>query len=287
MLKEKKRFGCDDWRDTAKIAVFFAIFPYAIVFGQEQVKPAKVIRYQTAGTAKPDAFALPDHTTAEIIELVKQDYPALLKRSIANYERRVRDYTGMFHKQERIDGKLGPEQVISFKFKEKPFSVFMKWEKNAGPADRLLYVEGTGDNKMIVHPTGFLSWIKSVRQNPRSKTAMQSSLYPCDRFGFKRVLERLLTTYQLARKHGGTQAKYLGTTMVDARSCLEIEITLPKLQELRARRVVLKMDAEYLLPIVVISFDAGGNLIGRYVYKDLKFNVGLSDDHFTPERNNL
>lgn len=286
-MQERFCFRRDNWLTSATIAVFFTTFSYVTVFAQEQAKAAKAARPQIAGKAQADTSAVPDTVRPEIIEQAKKDYSALLRRSIAHYEKNVRDYTGTFHKQERIDRKLAAEQVISFKFKEKPFSVFMKWDKNAGPADRLLYVEGTGDNKMIVHPTGLLSWIKSVRQNPRSKTALKSSLHPCDRFGFKRLMERLVETYELALKRGGSQTRYLGTTIVEGRTCLAIEIMLPELQDRKARKVALKMDAEYLLPVAVESFDAKDNLIGRYVYKDLQFNVGLSNDQFTPEHNNL
>ena len=59
-----------------------------------------------------------------IEDLAKNDHIALLKWSMETYQKRVRDYTGTFLKQERIKGKLKKTEQIAIMFKEKPFSVF-------------------------------------------------------------------------------------------------------------------------------------------------------------------
>jgi len=223
----------------------------------------------------------------ELVELAKNDPSDLLEKSLADYKNNIKDYVGTFHKQERIRGKLGKEQAIVFKFKEKPFSVFMKWEKNPGPADKLLYVEGANDNKMVVHPTGLMFWIKSVKRDPGCKAAMRSNLYPCDRFGFERLMKRLVTVQGSAEQAGVVQTKYLGFCEVGSRECVGFETVLPEVTEYGTKRVVIKIDVGYLLPVSVTSFDEQGGLISRYIYTDLKFNVSLTDEQFTPKANGL
>jgi len=265
------------WLTTIALS---AVLLTSLVFGRSNA--------QTADYPKPATKSEPKiYSEEKIIELAKSDHIALLKLAIDNYRENIADYTGTLYKQERIAGKLGEEQVISFKFKENPFSLYMEWKKNAGPADRLLYVEGCYDNQMIVHPTGLLSWVKSVKRDPRCKAALRSSLYPCDFFGFNRMMTNSVQVYEQAQKNGDLETKYLGPTLIDGRRCIMLERVLPEKKEYDIGRLIVQVDVEYLLPVAVTSFDWQDNLISRYVYVDLKFNTALSDKQFTPEANKL
>ena len=146
----------------------------------------------------PEVIVNPDRIT----ELAKNDHIALLKWSLETYRKRVIDYTATFNKQERLKGKLKKTEQISVMFKDKPFSVYMNWQKNAGSANKLLYVEGSNNNKMIVHPTGLFFWIKSVKKDPCGKEAKKASRRTCDQFGFRRSMKSLLEVYELAQKRG-------------------------------------------------------------------------------------
>ena len=65
----------------------------------------------------------------------------------------VNDYVSVFHKQERVNDKLLPEETIQFKF-QKPFKVYMKWIKEPFEGREALYVEGQYNNKLIAHKGG-------------------------------------------------------------------------------------------------------------------------------------
>ena len=223
------------------------------------------------------------------IELAQNDHISLLKVAIANYDKNIRDYTGKFHKQERIRNKLGKKQVISFKFKEKPFSVAMNWDKNAGSANRLLFVEGSNDNLMLVHPTGIMSWIKSVKLDPRGKDALKSNLRPCDLFGFRRNMVETLKIYERTLKNGDLTFKTQGIEIVDGCKYVTLERILPDKPEEKypAARLLLRFDLDKLIPVGLKSFDWDGNLISEYGFSDLKFNVGLKNADFSPKTNKL
>ena len=216
-------------------------------------------------------------------ELAQSDHIALLKWSMETYQKRVHDYTGTFLKQERINGKLKKTEQIDIIFKEKPFSVFMRWEQNAGSCDKMLYVEGSNNNQMLVHPTGFFTWIKSVQRDPQGQDAKKATLRTCDQFGFYRSLKSLAELYETAHKRGDLKTRSLGETKVDGRPCIALERMLPNNNKYPYQRTVIEMDLEYLLPVKVSMYDWQNQLMGSYVFLNLKFNNGLTDARFTPK----
>jgi len=230
-----------------------------------------------------DPNVIPTISQEKLIELAKHDHITILKLAIKRYEKSIDDYVGTFCKQERLRGKLGKEQTIAFKFKEKPYSIYMEWKKNSGAADKLLYVKAQNNNKMIVHPTGLLSWLKSVKRDPRGKDARKSSLYTCDQFGFYNSMKRALKDYGLAKKNGDLKIKYIGLTKVHGRKCIAFERILPKKKDYITARLIIKLDIEYLLPVALERYDWDNKLIFRNSFRDLKFNTGLKNEDFKPE----
>ena len=225
---------------------------------------------------------VPTISQEKLIELAKHDHLTLLKLAIQRYEENIKDYVGTFCKQERLRGKLGKEQTIAFKFKEKPYSLYMEWKKNSSTADKLLYVKAQNNNKMIVHPTGLLSWLRSVKRDPGGKDARKSSLYTCDQFGFYNSMKRGLKDYELAKKAGDLKIKYIGLTKVHGRKCIALERILPKKKDYSTARLTIKLDIEYLLPVALERYDWDNKLIFQNSFRDLKFNTGLKIEDFKP-----
>ena len=218
----------------------------------------------------------------EIIGMAQHDKLGFLKHAIENYEKSTRDYTGIFYKQERLNGRLGKENKIAFKFKEAPYSVYLEWLENAKETDRLLYVKGQREDKMLVHPTGLFGFIKSVKRDPRGKDALKSSLYTCDEFGFYNTLKRIIGYYEMGTQSGDLVIEYTGIENVDGRRCISFEGFLPNKACYDTARMVAKFDVEYLVPVVLERYDWDDRLLFRSSFKDLAFNVGLQDQSFTP-----
>ncbi len=229
-----------------------------------------------------DLNIVPTISQEKLIEFAKHDHITLLKLAIKRYEKSVKDYTGTFCKQERLRGKLGKEQIIAVKFKDKPHSIYMEWKKNGDRADKLLYVKDQNNNKMVVHPTGLLSWLRSVERDPGGKDARKSSLYTCDQFGFYNSMKRCLKDYELARKNGDLEIKYTGMTKVHGRKCIVVERIFPKKKDYSTARLIIKFDIEYLLPVALQRYDWADKLIFQNSFRDLKFNVGLKTEDFKP-----
>lgn len=216
---------------------------------------------------------------SEFVNYAKTDYHRLLEAMIISYDSRVIDYTGTLHKQERVNGKLRKPQAIDFKFRNEPFSIFMQWTKNPGKIDRLLFVKGQNKNKMVVHPTGIASFIKSVERPPACKEVFKTNLRSCDKFGTRNMLHRLKINSKTAK------TKYLGETLVANRPCIAIEVIVPI--ENIFTKMTIKIDLAYRIPVSITSLGKNGNLLSTYTYTDLKFNTNLTDADFTKKANKL
>lgn len=246
-------------------------------------KPSVV---QTAYAATWGDLTAVDHTE-RLLALADTDHIALLNWALENYQRHIRDYACTFLKQERINGNLKNPERINVRFRDEPFSVLMQWTQNPGRIDKLLYVEGQNDGNMVVHPTGLFAFIPSVKKDPRSEEARAASRNTCDNFGFRRTMQRFLAVYEEAQEKGDLQIACLGKTQVDGRTCVALERSLPPDAGYPYARVVIEIDAEYLVPTATACYDWRGRLLSRYEYRDLQFNAGLTPESFTPTANGL
>ncbi|MBN1436774.1 MAG: DUF1571 domain-containing protein [Sedimentisphaerales bacterium] len=224
---------------------------------------------------------------ARIIYFAQHDHIALLEWALQKHTDNINDYTATFYKQERIQGRLKPVEVISIRFRENPFSLLMVWRENAGPADKLLYVAGQNDGNMLVHPTGFFSWISSVSRDPHHPDVTRNSLRTCDQFGFRNTINNMLDVYRQASRNGDLQITYVGPTTIDDRPCQVFERNLPNNGNYPYAKMVVAIDIEYVLPTSITCYDWQGRIVSQYIYKDLRFNTGLTSSDFTPRANGM
>lgn len=229
-------------------------------------------------------------TSDGLVGLARTDHIGLLERCLSNYDGLWRDYTCTLVKQERIDGTLGREQEIAVKFLDRPFSVAMRWLRNAPIADRVLYVEGIREGHMLARPkSGLLRLLTGghVLRKPDGPEAMRNTLRPVSVFGFRRSLEALLGVYRQALAAGHLSQSFGGRAEVAGRRTLVLERSLPALHEYPAGTTRVYVDIEHLVPVCVEGFGWEDELLCRYTYKDVRLNVGLEADDFLPEANGM
>lgn len=204
----------------------------------------------------------------------------LLAQMESSYAR-VKDYTAVFHKQERLEGVLLPEETILLKF-QKPLKVYLKWIKEPYRGREALYVEGDYDNKVIAHQGGILGLI-TVSLDPRGANAMEGNRHPITEIGFGYLLDGLRRDIQKSLEHGDLEIIRIGdelfrgrlSTVVEARSASRGGRTY------YASRMVLHVDKELELPVGSAFYDEKDQLFERYVYNDVRLNVGLSPMDFS------
>ena len=237
-------------------------------------------------------------SSADILDRLEDwartDHIALLEFCLKNYDARYQDYTCTLRKQERIGGKLGKEQTVAVSFRQAPYSVGMKWVKNARMGDRVLFVEGQyGDNMLVRPSSGFLrSLCPTAVRKPDGPDAMKSTLRPVNLFGFRRGTQSLLKVYRQAKKRGELKIAFGGYADVAGRKTIVLVRYLPPTDAYRVTAAPLTktyIDVDYLVPIMIEGTELEGRgrddkgFLCRYVYEDLKFNRGLTDETFRPE----
>ena len=235
----------------------------------------------TARTSAPDAVA-------RLEQLARTDHVKLLRQALKHYDQTYHNYTCTFVKQERISGRLRPAQWIEAKFRQKPFSVAMKWTKNIPLGDRALYLEGKYNGMMLIRPSGMAGWLLGTQmRDPTSKQVMENTLRPITMFGFRNSLESLLEVYELAAGRQECENTYEGRQKVFEEEALVLVRTLPPRDDYPAKKTVVYLSTKHLVPLAVEGYDWDDQLICRYLFKDVNFQVNLTDEDFTPEANDM
>ncbi len=223
----------------------------------------------------------------ELERLAKTDHIGLLRMALDNYRNSYQDYTCTFTKHERINGQFGKEQEIEVKFLDQPFSVAMRWTKNAPVGDRVLYVEGKHNGQMLVQPKGFLgALVGTVKRAPDGPDAMANTRKPVTLFGFKRLMESLLEVYELASSRGEGEFTFEGYR-TKARKVMMLKRVLPPKKDYPAKTTIWYLDVDHLVPVGLEAADWDDQDTCRYSYNNVKFNVGLTEDDFIPKANGM
>ncbi|MCK5114407.1 MAG: DUF1571 domain-containing protein [Phycisphaerae bacterium] len=234
----------------------------------------------------------------KITELAKTDHLALLKMCQDEFNRQYSQngYTCTFVKQERIREKMSKEQHINVKFRPEPFSVAMLWIKNAPIGDSLVYVEGKylddhDRTQMVVRPkNGLIQKLVggSVKKLPDGREAMKKTLRPCTEFGFANSIQSLIDIYAIARERGECIEEFTeGFADIDGRSCIILTRFLPERKDYPAKKTLVFIDVEYLLPVRVVGYDWKDRLSCNYEFKNVQLNVPFNDEDFTPAANDI
>lgn len=90
----------------------------------------------------------------------------------------VTSYTAVFHKRQRVAGKLLPEETILLKYR-KPLSLYMRWIKAPYKGSELLYVAGWNQDRIRAHRGGILRFI--TRDLDPRNTRVLEVVFPKER----------------------------------------------------------------------------------------------------------
>jgi hypothetical protein len=263
--------------------------PICLVLAPEPLPPDGARAGRTppapAARARPadDKAALPDNATME--ELARTDPIAFLQNCLRRSDRTVRGYRTTLQKQERIKGVLQPTEVIDVSFREKPFSVLMVWRRGARLAQRMLYVEGENDNKLLVLPAGWRSIVGVVERDPNGPDVRDSSRYPPTEFGMPAGTQKALDAWLAARKRGDLKVTFKGEKKVKEagnRLCWVLERTgYTRREEDGITRSTFYFDKESWLMVGSVLKGEEDKLLGSYFFRDVELNPTFPPGTFT------
>ena len=218
--------------------------------------------------------------------LAQSDAVAFLEACIRRYDREVKGYTCVLHKQERLDGKLQPSEVIDVKFRQKPFSVLMDWRRGAGLVQKALYIRGENNNKILVKPAGLLSIAGVVERDPNGEEARKGSRVPITEFGMQIGAIHTWESWKKAQDQNALHVKYLGEVKVKevgGRVCWKLHRTQFKAPEDidGVTDLTIYVDKETWLQVGSTLKGADGQLLGEYFFSNIDLNPKFQPDAFT------
>lgn len=205
-----------------------------------------------------------------------------IKETEAAYGR-ITSYTAVFHKQQRVAGKLLPEETILLKFK-KPFSVYMKWIKEPYKGSELLYVRGWNENRVRAHRGGLSRFI-TRNLAPRDSVLMANNLHPVTNTGIGFLGRTVAVNIRKAIKAGKLTFSERGEESVYGRKTRVLEIVFPKdrTNNYYGYRFVINQDVASKILIRIRVYDRLGQLVENYGYEKLNLRARLTDADFNPK----
>jgi hypothetical protein len=252
-----------------------------------------------APAPRHDARAAEVAPTGAFEQLLRADPIAALEQARSRHSRTIRDYTCTFVKQERLDRGLSAEQEISVKFRQDPYCIMMHWVRNPGKAVRVVYVAGRWvdenaarpeERELAVCQPGAIArlFVKSVLEPIRGARAREASRRFIDEFGFLKGLDLMIDFSRLARQRGELERLELThESRFDGRPTWVLERSIRAAaaeSDYPDAAAVYHIDQEWLVPVMIESFAdrRRTRLLGRYEYRDVRMNPGVTGADFDP-----
>lgn len=199
-------------------------------------------------------------------------------------------YTATFRKQERLRGKLGPEQTLEMKVRQHPFALYLKF---LAPQEgrEVVYAEGHHDNKVIAHSGGLSRLlVPRLAVAPDHPIALADSRHAVTEAGIAKLTARLIGFRRMDL--GDDDAVTILDRVTDAkgraryRSIHTHAFHDPKRP---FARVEVLYDPETLFPVDIMSYDwpteghQGPLLLAEhYSYENLRLDASLTALDFDP-----
>ncbi len=250
--------------------------PVAVGQGPVQPVPTAPVA-QAAAQGVPPAPQNPLDAPLRLLAEARQSYA------------QVRDYTCTLVSQERVRGKLLPENVIAFHFRAQPFSVYMRWlgpKESAG--QEVCYVAGRNAGKMRVHAgKGLGGLVGFISLDPRDPKVMEHSRHTIVEAGMGNLIEQFAQTWATERQLGKTRVS-MAEYEYDGKRCIRVEAAATEVNpQMYCYRSIVYFDKQTRLPIRLECYDwprqggtPQGELLEAHSYVGLRFNVGLPDNLF-------
>jgi hypothetical protein len=196
---------------------------------------------------------------------------------------KVTSYTAIFHKQQRVDGKLLPEETIFLKFR-KPSSLYMKWTKEPYEGSELLYEVGRNEDRVTAHRGGVLRFI-TRNLDPADPGLMAGNLRPVTSTGIGYLLETVAINIRKAAKAGDLTFSARGEESVYGRTTHVLEVVIPKESagNYDGCRFVINQDVASKVLIRIRVYDQDDQLVENYGYENVDLDAPLVDADFGPK----
>jgi hypothetical protein len=221
--------------------------------------------------------------------------PRALHRQAAETYAAIDSYIVRLRRREVVGGKSKPEEVLLFKFRKQPWSVYFKWLGKEGAGREVVYVKGRYEDKlhtllaagdMPLTPAG-----KRIALPPDSILVRSSSRHTIHEAGVGFLIDAFGNCLAALERGDGRLGtlKYLGAVQRPEFDTAgeAVEQTIPAGAEPQLPRGGQRLwffDPGHHLPVLVRTVDESGREVEYYCYERFQYPVKLDDDDFNPER---
>jgi hypothetical protein len=218
----------------------------------------------------------------------------VLEQAQARYAS-IDSYVARFTRREVINGKKEPEELILFKFRKTPFSVYFKWLGQTGEGREVVYVKGQHGNKIHsllaagdvpLMPAGM-----RMALAPDSVLVQSASRHSITDAGFGSALESILHLQTAVSRGDNSRGGLVDQGMqkrpdYDAGPLRMVEHTIPGGMEKalpHGGKRLVGFDPQSQFPVLIQTFDEKGQEVEYYRYDRLQPAVALDDYDFNPD----
>jgi hypothetical protein len=218
-----------------------------------------------------------------------------LYRQAAERYAGIDSYIVRLTRREQVRGKNQPEEVILFKFRKEPWSLYFKWLGPAGQGREVVYVKGQYENKIHTllaagdHP--LMAAGNRIALPVDSILVRSASRHPITAAGIGASIDRIGALLD-ARDRGDQRPGTLNDLGLQTREEFPhpldtVEHVIPPGVEPelpRGGRRLYYFDPESHLPVLVQARDDRGQEVEYYRYDRFQYPVKLDNDDFDPDK---
>ena len=201
---------------------------------------------------------------------------------------RVRDYSCVFTRQERINGTPTAEQVGELKARVNPASVHIRFARPETAAGlEAAYVSTRVDGKVKYKPAGAKGQNGFQTLAPTDPKIAADFRHPIAEYGIGPILDLLANVAAREKTLNNPVEVFVSDFQFAGKNVTRYDVYTRRPHALRyAHRTLVFVDKETKLPVRLEAYDtpkpgaATGELLEAYSFSDLKLNVGLGDSAF-------
>lgn len=201
---------------------------------------------------------------------------------------KLRDYSGTFTRQERLNGALSAEQVGEMKMRVEPVGVYVRFAiPDAVSGMEVGYSAARRDGKVRYRPAGAAGRKGSLRIETDDPKFLAENRHPAPEWGMGGILERVAAATAREKKLNNPVEVYTSDYQFANRNVTRYEILMRRPHALRyAAKMVLFIDKETKLLDRFEAYDEPkgdaivGEIIEVYSFTDMKFNTGVGENTF-------
>jgi hypothetical protein len=205
-------------------------------------------------------------------------------------------FIARLRRREQVDGKQRPEELILFKFRLEPASIYMKWLGNEAKNRELIYVKGQHDDMLHVFlaandPSGLSANGRRTVMRPDSPSGLGKERYPVCETGVAALIARfgkLVDAVERGDDKVGS-VKSLGSVKrpeFDAPVVAVMHLIPPGVDSglPKGGQRLWYFDATLRFPVLVIAHNAQGQEVEYYCFDNILFPARIEEEEFNPAK---